>query len=575
MRCDSFAYYAVVHLLSAERVPPTTATPPRDTSTHRAVFSHHGWVAISSMVAAAFVTAASLSYIVERAKKCMDFTFTVYFIHVLVCWATTRSFPVSGSWWLVLVLCFIITAALGEYLCLQREMQEISVADIMRRRQGAADRATAAATGHGGGARAASRRGRRPTDAFEVHIAAAGASVEDEGAGALPPRGIFRSSTAAVGGSNTGSSNSSSGAVGGGGSNGEYRRVSTADPDVGMFRMSGTGAPPPLSSGGGSYQSVLTRRGSGAAAALLPSAAAGGGGGIADSRYATPQKGPSVPRGVAAAPIAAGAPGAAFGAVEGGRRPADAAPPTAPGASAGVAAASEGRDATLAPVLVRASSLESVAASVSDDSYSAVSHMTPNAGGGSSGGAFGQSPYSPASDAGAGLGLRFYGAAATSTAANTVVVTRGTIAGAGAIARRGRRDGGGAQAMSLPIAVGRAGGSGQPMHGAAGSGGPPLALGGGSGGASSSSSGGGAAGGGGHGPSASTSAAGLLAAAPGGAGAAGGAPHLPVDSTPKGKPRTAPPSLAGLGLWGRAAVEGLFSRSGGAASAAAPPAGER
>jgi membrane-bound acyltransferase YfiQ involved in biofilm formation len=104
------------------------------------VFSTLGWVAIAGMVFTAFATAGMLAVVVERVKKCMDFTFTVYFLHVLLSWALTGAFPTSGVWWLVLVLSFIITAALGEYLCLQREMQEISVEDIMRRlvRRGAA-----------------------------------------------------------------------------------------------------------------------------------------------------------------------------------------------------------------------------------------------------------------------------------------------------------------------------------------------------------------------------------------------------------------------------------------------------
>ena len=96
-----------------------------------------------------------LALLVERAKKCLDFASTVYIVHIVACCAY-GGFPRHLSWcashrklisarahvcmrsnanpmfpprcrWAVNLLALGITAVLGEWLCLQREMQDIPV----------------------------------------------------------------------------------------------------------------------------------------------------------------------------------------------------------------------------------------------------------------------------------------------------------------------------------------------------------------------------------------------------------------------------------------------------------------
>lgn len=65
-----------------------------------------------------------LPIIVEKSKKCVDFTFTLFFIHTFVC-TFYESFPLNWEWYLVQVICSVLMASLGEYLCSLKEMEDI------------------------------------------------------------------------------------------------------------------------------------------------------------------------------------------------------------------------------------------------------------------------------------------------------------------------------------------------------------------------------------------------------------------------------------------------------------------
>lgn len=93
-----------------------------------------GWALIFASVIASIGTAVGLAYIVERAKKALDFVFTVYFWYAVACGVLGDGF--SAAWWVVNLLCLIVATALGEFLCLRREMQDISVEDIMKTSRG-------------------------------------------------------------------------------------------------------------------------------------------------------------------------------------------------------------------------------------------------------------------------------------------------------------------------------------------------------------------------------------------------------------------------------------------------------
>jgi protein SYS1 len=50
-----------------------------------------GWVVAFSLVASSIVIAFLLVVVVERAKKCLDFSFTLFFVHFLLSWAYSVS----------------------------------------------------------------------------------------------------------------------------------------------------------------------------------------------------------------------------------------------------------------------------------------------------------------------------------------------------------------------------------------------------------------------------------------------------------------------------------------------------
>lgn len=154
-----------------------------------------------SLVFAALAAAVCMVVVVQRAKKTLDFAFTLYFVHTLLCWAVD-TFPTNATWWMVHVLAFIITAALGEYLCMRRELEDINIDDLLANRRkrtvprgaaahrlAAADSgdgaataaaATAAATDGAAGARGAGI-GLSITSAASDGVAAGGAKASDRG----------------------------------------------------------------------------------------------------------------------------------------------------------------------------------------------------------------------------------------------------------------------------------------------------------------------------------------------------------------------------------------------------------
>lgn len=62
--------------------------------------------------------------LVERAKKCLDFTATMYIIHLILC-VLYNGFPTSFLWWFVYIVCVVVTSLLGEWLCMRRELKDI------------------------------------------------------------------------------------------------------------------------------------------------------------------------------------------------------------------------------------------------------------------------------------------------------------------------------------------------------------------------------------------------------------------------------------------------------------------
>lgn len=70
--------------------------------------------------------AGYLVYLIERAKKCLDFSATLYIIHLFTC-IIYGGWPSSMTWWVVNITAFAVMALLGEYLCMRRELHEIPI----------------------------------------------------------------------------------------------------------------------------------------------------------------------------------------------------------------------------------------------------------------------------------------------------------------------------------------------------------------------------------------------------------------------------------------------------------------
>lgn len=100
---------------------------------HQANFnSFQGWMVCAAFLLNSFSLAICIRLIVQRAKKCLDFSATAYFLH-LVTVTTSSGFPAEAVWWLCMAVNLTITTLLSEWLCLQQELKEIPLATIPRR----------------------------------------------------------------------------------------------------------------------------------------------------------------------------------------------------------------------------------------------------------------------------------------------------------------------------------------------------------------------------------------------------------------------------------------------------------
>lgn len=70
--------------------------------------------------------AGFLMFLVERAKKCLDFCATLYIMHLFIC-ILYGGWPASITWWVVNITGLAVMALLGEYLCMKRELREIPI----------------------------------------------------------------------------------------------------------------------------------------------------------------------------------------------------------------------------------------------------------------------------------------------------------------------------------------------------------------------------------------------------------------------------------------------------------------
>jgi len=89
------------------------------------VWTAEGWIDNGAVLTSSVVGAFLLAFIVEKSKKCLDFSFTVFTVHLVLCSLYDGRFPRSWDWWIVHVLGMIVMVLTGEYLCSRVEMREI------------------------------------------------------------------------------------------------------------------------------------------------------------------------------------------------------------------------------------------------------------------------------------------------------------------------------------------------------------------------------------------------------------------------------------------------------------------
>uniref|UniRef100_A0A1D1YDQ4 Protein SYS1 n=1 Tax=Anthurium amnicola TaxID=1678845 RepID=A0A1D1YDQ4_9ARAE len=85
-----------------------------------------GWCAIISFLLSALAGAGFLLHLIERAKKCLDFSATLYIIHLFIC-ITYGGWPSSVTWWIVNGTGLALMALLGEWLCIRWELRDIPI----------------------------------------------------------------------------------------------------------------------------------------------------------------------------------------------------------------------------------------------------------------------------------------------------------------------------------------------------------------------------------------------------------------------------------------------------------------
>lgn len=82
------------------------------------------WI-LTNILALPF-TCAGIVFIVERTHKCLDFTLTIYIIHLLLI-LIYSGFPFNLIWWGFHGILISVTVLISEYFCMKIEQQEITL----------------------------------------------------------------------------------------------------------------------------------------------------------------------------------------------------------------------------------------------------------------------------------------------------------------------------------------------------------------------------------------------------------------------------------------------------------------
>lgn len=93
------------------------------------VWAWRGWPDISAILLSSLLGSVLLAIIVEKSKKCLDFSVTLFLIHILSS-AIYGGIPSTLDWWIVNLSGMIIMTLFGEYLCARKELDEIPLLQL-------------------------------------------------------------------------------------------------------------------------------------------------------------------------------------------------------------------------------------------------------------------------------------------------------------------------------------------------------------------------------------------------------------------------------------------------------------
>ena len=94
------------------------------TSKHLDIWSAVGWIDNSAVLFSSLIGSLLLAIIVEKSKKCLDFSVTLFLIHIVLS-SIYGGFPLTWDWWIIHILGMIMMVLFGEYTCSKRELSDI------------------------------------------------------------------------------------------------------------------------------------------------------------------------------------------------------------------------------------------------------------------------------------------------------------------------------------------------------------------------------------------------------------------------------------------------------------------
>eukprot|EP00386_Alphamonas_edax_P009521 GDKI01031284.1.p1 GENE.GDKI01031284.1~~GDKI01031284.1.p1 ORF type:complete len:165 (-),score=31.70 GDKI01031284.1:173-667(-) len=92
----------------------------------------YGWASGKKLVVTAafllssIVMSHTIAFVVERARKCLDFVSTYHFLHLIFCWVAS-GFPSGSAFWVSAFVSTAVATLYSEWLCMQTEMKDIKL----------------------------------------------------------------------------------------------------------------------------------------------------------------------------------------------------------------------------------------------------------------------------------------------------------------------------------------------------------------------------------------------------------------------------------------------------------------